>query len=394
MFTPEKIRNYRPPQLCALVLTWFLQSGASQKCAAAEPLRIEGDLKITAFLSDALGGNQTFIRNFTIEVERCRWLIQTQDPSGKGDEDSYQVGTDGDDAYLLIKYSSNYTAKAVDFKDYTDPQHLVMRKKAHGTRAEGRVFPGSTPPPGETFTAPLWLAYCSSCVLATNTTGKLRQVWSFEDREMQQRRFTLPASWQVFSDALHLPSFVTYMSDGKRYLRKNNKSITIEADSPYNHGFTNAIYTVTEKTNFNGMIIPTRFTITRFKPQAKGTNASQIQVASQFEGVTRIIQTGMTRPNYLPTLEFDIGVVDYRYFETIGQTVSYGTKGMQWLSEGAVKGTGAYGMRKAAKAAGVTDKIHHARAFNPRPFYLLWLVLSVVIPVYFWFRSQSKKQKT
>jgi hypothetical protein len=139
-------------------------------------------------------------------------------------------------------------------------------KKGEKITNSPAVFPArienrEIPPNDGTRAQFVWLALASANFFSNLTNDLLLPIWSPEDPKIRQQPFPMLAFYERLTGTPQLPSKVSYVNDG--FYRSYNpvkKSHDIQPlASPYDKGFTNAVYQVLGLTNTANITLPAEF---------------------------------------------------------------------------------------------------------------------------------------
>ncbi len=289
-------------------------------------IRIDGSILLRGYTP--LG--ECFVersRTFDLVLEGCSWQVRLADTSTNRHADLlfWNIFSDGQDVFYLEQYDPVPRARTV-----FDPQTNQTLKKHVALSPNAYVDPGCFPHHRSTLAAPLFLAYGSGCHLATNSTGRLRQTWEFDDENLEYTTFTLAAEWILTKSSPHFAERVVYHCDGKYHANSKGKSVVVEAAPPYNHGWTNAVYEVLSMTNLAGFPVPHRARFTRFAPRPEGTKASDLIILTTIDIETKNLSSTDQAPA-LPAIEPGLLVNDNRFRPEIQSPIAYQSDG-GWLT--------------------------------------------------------------
>ena len=302
--------------------------------AAENPRRFQasGHMEIIVY---GEGGNirTSLLCGFTANIHDCTWLIRTYFPETNiFDLDYCETGTDGISVYFLKSYIPSVTNKVTKHVTRVNGKRVVEERVGAWPKAEGVVYRGIVPKPDESFCTPIWLALASGCVLNSNLTEVLPQLWPFDDPELLDQDFSLEAQWLMLSNNGNFAEQVVFFSDGNYRARSLGKSVLLPAPPPYDKGYTNAIYRVESLTNFAGSMYPRDFVLKRLKPKTSGTSTQDLVLWTEYIGrVDRFEETVI--PVGLPDIPSSAAIVDKRFLSQLGQSLVYLSSGKGWLAE-------------------------------------------------------------
>jgi hypothetical protein len=215
---------------------------------------------------------------FTVNVDGCRWFIETR--------------LDGDDRYLHSSYDGSF-------------QYRYSGKDRAGQPSQGVLIsdpvPYQAPDP---YVPVLWLAFCQACYITQNTP-RLMPAYS-----ISLVRGELDCEVDLLDQGLRLPSRIVYWNDGYFYRLKRAK-----LPPPFDNGFKDAEYVVTEKTNMPTIgVVPLGFTLKVFQPKPGAKTATDIGVMQEFSARVETV-SGRARSSFVPELpaEKPITFRDFRF---------------------------------------------------------------------------------
>jgi hypothetical protein len=290
----------------------------------------------------------------------------------------WEVGSDGKDVFSV----DHYAAQPSPIRYYDQrTKHLFSTNMTISPQV--RVDPGAVPHYRVNLASYIWLAFASGCVLQENTTGRLRQVWNFDDSNLEYTDYTMPGRWALLNKGLSLPQSVVYYNEGTYFGNVKGRSVHIKAPYPFGNGWTNAIYAVRSVTNLDSLAFPLTATFSRFAPRLKtGSNSNDLAVITAVDiNVSCWCFTNIEEP-HLPSLaHLSTAVADNRFQPNISLPINYVPKG-QWLSVEQVKALPNYSLQyRYAREA----KHGPSRPSGAVIAYAAFVVI-IVFPIALWIR--------
>jgi len=191
--------------------------------------------------------------DFYVEVVGGNYKIRISIPEEKSKYYEYAVA-DG-----VMRSLVHIPAKPIIV---VDGMHETNRQVIFPAQVEGRVIPR----PEGTLAEYVWFAFASHSFFSTltNQDQVMVPIWSPEDPQIRRQPFTMKVLYELLASAPGLPSRVDFLNDG--YYRSYNpvtKAIdVIPLASPFDKGYTNAVYRVLTVTNIAGYSLPGRFVFT------------------------------------------------------------------------------------------------------------------------------------
>jgi hypothetical protein len=231
----------------ASVLVCFLSASCVQM-VSAQDYSVEGRLEITArtFESDS-GETSTF--EFKADVSSNGYNIRVW---REGDNSNYHEYAYADGTMHILHHLSRVV-------DSSGAVRVVSSRDL--TPYVGSSETRDIPPTDGSRAQFIWFAYASSQYLSSLPTNSMPPIWSPEDPTIRKQPFEIPVFWERSPRPPHLPWSAQFVSDGyyRSYNPSTKKLDVIPLASPYDRGFTNALYRVLETTNLNSIVLPTRF---------------------------------------------------------------------------------------------------------------------------------------
>jgi len=242
--------------------------------------------------------------HFTLHVSDCKWLLRFTRDEGTNSanaRDYEEASYDGENIYYLSNIRS-----AVERQRHKG-------KKLPSNIATGQIYKG------EVFAmriadevGPIWLSYASGCYFATRSNEFVEPAMVFDGAGFHYgppRHLKVPARWKLTKDNPKFPISVNYLNEGI----VNSPTGSVSLPSSY-IGFTSAVYRVLSITNFNGLEIPDRTSLTLYRPH----NTAE-QLTSFVEYCVRLESVGFhsVAKSFQPVLPGITVVADHRMGDLI-----------------------------------------------------------------------------
>jgi hypothetical protein len=260
---------------CGLLLG--LISGSTFSGFAVE-FEVEGNATFNLYAGTYLQSSSS--NHFIVSVRNAEWGITTWNLGSTNRLECYK-----DANYLRTVFTT--------FMGGTNPD-----KAWAGTAfVENLDHPSNDNP----FLQTLWLTYCSSAYLQSNTNRRIEPIWTLDNPLLHKQGFTLPGKWTLNDLPPHLPSELFYISDGiyhgYDYDTKQPKDIKLRV--PYDTGYTCAVYRATSVTNLNGTGIPLAFYFERSQtPLGHRTPLPRSEMFGEVESVKEHTDVDKFLPPY------------------------------------------------------------------------------------------------
>lgn len=310
------------------VLCWslvFFSQG--QIAGASEPYEVTGHVRFRHFEDDRPKNY-----NFSVLVDGCRWRIR--DTNAVVDVFDFQeVSWDGDQLYHLVSQRSQIERanKSVNH----DSQKVTNVGLALVSQTE--ILHDLT----SHEIGPIWLMLASSCYFGKRDTGDLIEPvvcfglgpggpYSFWKHPFRQ-----VAHWRLSPSLPFLPEEVCFLDDG--VLRHPGRAVDLgRRATPFANGFTNAIYSVVEKTNVGSIILPSRSCL-----KINSVNESgQLWVLAEYIITVDSVSIAPVLETFIPTMEGRTLVTDSRFPELGLWT--YEVTNREWTSKAVVQQSKVY----------------------------------------------------
>jgi hypothetical protein len=182
----------------------------------------------------------------------------------------------------------------------------------------------------------LWVIFASQCFFkAQNPTNRLMPMYDVDYALVDRVDLRLETDWELMKGKISLPLKVVYYNDGEFYTMNTNKELKfMNYPVPYNKGFTDAIYTVTALTNFNGVTFPAQFTFGEYRPGG-GPTRYQLRARKTAEAVVTAFRPTCSRKDLLPVIQGLTAIHDQRLVHatpSVAPFVYASKTGDRWLS--------------------------------------------------------------
>ena len=234
-----------------------------------------------------------------------------------------------------------------------------------GNVAVARLTPGNHPLPDPSFATILWFAFTPPIIRTNDASTLLPQTW--DDGSVPNTRYRR-AKWQQLPDAPYLISSADYSWTGSELL-PNGSMRAIDLSGVSDPHALSAHYVVEATTNTGSHVLPTKFTLTRFRPRqaAGGRQRVSSTISATVVDVKRVTPQNPSAAS-LPGLTF---VTDYR------------------LSSGALRGAPVgYAVRsnrlpdieELAKSGSYTHALATSRMAHPSGYKRAVLIGCLLIP--------------
>jgi len=208
---------------------------------------------------------------FTIRVQDCQWLIQITDDSNASWFDYRSVGYDGTGIYELDAYNSAATEQQLQEHPLpstpaTPPRGADFAAGIH--HPTGYIHSGDVPGYYPFYANQLWFGLASGCYLKALSTDRVDCVVL---RPQFPPGCTVKAGWDEDpQDPYFIRRAVLYNEGTIEFLDGR----TMAAPPPYDHGYSNYVYTVLEDAHIGGTKLPIRFQMEDFAPAPHAQSAS------------------------------------------------------------------------------------------------------------------------
>jgi hypothetical protein len=241
-----------------------------------------------------------------------------------------EIGSDGVDVFEVIGKDTIHT-----------PDGAMMR---------GTVSPG-TIPSGDVFGSDaicqiLWLAYASNNEISKDERSATNLIPTLvfngeDDLPLQDMHIHIT----VGQEQMKLPSKIDFLAPN--YILLNGYDLPSGADlkpssvsgkyiaslaPPFTNGYLIARYIVTDKTNINGQLIPSKFQFIRFNPSSGAQTSDDLNVVNTYEGIVLKCSSQSKDSVLLPIIKAHSLIQDRRLARPGGNWAIYNAANGKWLS--------------------------------------------------------------
>ena len=293
--------------------------GLASSNVRAEGFRVDGQLDKTVLSpSGAILASNSY--QYSIYVNDAQWKIEMSSPLSRVKNPglvAWEAGSDGSSVFFLERYDGSMRESRPHPKLLTGAQiKLQTNNVQFSYHGQGQILSDTIPP---TIQAPLglvWLTYASTPVLARNNTGRIRQVWEFDDYTIRyQTNVTVKAFWD-FTNAF--PSSVQFVNEGYWNSRTSAGPKRIPVPTPFERGFTNAFFLTEAWQQFGPIKVPKVSRFRRFTAVD-----GQLRLIGDYKLTSNVIQVDSTQ-DFAPKLPgVAISIQDYREYSALGRPISY-----------------------------------------------------------------------
>jgi hypothetical protein len=201
------------------------------------------------------------------DTNNCIWFLTAFEPAYRPSESPFQ------------KLRAELKESKKDDVYFINPPHQLppgITSRSGGASQEppsnaavATVLSVKYPPMDPSYAAFLWFAFTPPSEQRDGRNGMLLQIW--DDGNPHSARFW-HTKWKQFPEPPQLVSSAVYNWVGKQWLPDGTVAGIKVSDVPQPL-MMNARYEVDATTNFNGLVLPSKMTLTRYgtKPSADGT---------------------------------------------------------------------------------------------------------------------------
>lgn len=295
--------------LCLIGFSILLGIGGWEPHCSAKPFGAFGTFENT--IVNEKVENVSVVGRFEVFVDGCKWRIRTV----RQDEplDYFEAGSDLPGEIYFVGVHTNVTTAAA--KEVGDAKKAAELEVAFGQIIAGEVphFAAAEP------ISILWLAYASSCYFQTRTNDQIEPVYWFGGQHFFNEGLLLRGIWVVNDLPPFLPSRVVYFNDGFfRGLKSGQIPVVKRYEEPYQNGFTNAVFEVLSHENLDGQMVPSKFSLTIYRPKALASSATELIISRKFDFTMGNCSVQTTPENFKPVLIGLTAIKDYRFSKTNG----------------------------------------------------------------------------
>lgn len=263
-------------------------------------------------------------REFKVYVKDCQWLIEIleRDQNGKPLQLREYGTTNGGEIFELVTHLQPIKRAVQKGKGVSTEAEFVM-PSASATISSNSAPVNSVDNPT---VGNLWLMFASRCHLRGLTTNRLTPVYDLTASPLMKPELKLSAEWELIDGKAGFPSKVVFFNEGGLFRPTSQTNLTprfVEYPSPYDKGFTNAIYATTGLTNIGGVIFSTGFVFEEFAPGGRKSRDDLI-VTKRAEVRLTAIRPNCSRTSFLPTIQRQTAVTDRRLVNATPPTPAFG----------------------------------------------------------------------
>lgn len=249
-----------------------------------------------------------FQHDLSVKVSRTNWLINIDAThSTNGISILYAAGFDGQNIYTVSTVTTNEFTKT--------PAHNPAAQNAFDNTANvlaDGILPGM-PTLGASFA---WFTFAPDARQKVFVENKGRCIW--DDRLLNRHNdIMFPVDiWTTTNDNSDTTTIV-WQNDGMVRVQNNAGEVSQTPwPEPYNHGYTNAIFTVT-CTNVNGIRIPLSASLTAYLPNYPNNDkTATVKEQQAFDFRLISVTPGCEATNFHPPLPPMTLVADRRLANT------------------------------------------------------------------------------
>jgi hypothetical protein len=268
---------------------------------------------------------------FKMEVDGDRYHLLIGLPESTNFSDA-EIGSDGVDVYEVMRKDTIHT-----------PNGPMMRGTvSSGTIPSGDVF-GS-----DAICQILWLAYASNKEISKDdlTVTNLIPTLVFKGEDhLPLWDMHVHATIGLGPGQMKLPPEIDFSAPNYLLMSKSEfppgadlKASSIRGKyiaplaAPFTNGYLIARYIVTDKTNFNGQLIPSKFQFFRFNPGFGAKTSSDLDMVNTYEGIVLKCSSLTKNGEFLPMIKPQSLIQDQRLMRPGGNWAVYNAPNGKWLS--------------------------------------------------------------
>jgi hypothetical protein len=291
----------------------------------AQQFEISGTVGFTQFKPDTGEKISYTTADFRISVRDGNWFVRIK-VNAEGAYDYQEASYDSTNLYYVGSM-----------------EQILKNKRAEGIAVGQNIATGwiyKRPILHTTFAHEvgiIWLAYASAYYFQALTNDMAEPVISIgvssgvynEQHDYKQR-----VEWSTFEGKLNLPRKAVYFEDGVRRPLQPLLSRTkteLHYPSPYDRGYTNAIFRVLQTTNLEGFTVPVVAELETFVPLSGGRKATDLAKINHYYLIGTNFAPRGAMAGMQPKLPGVTAVSDARFLEKAG-VFSY-LRETGWLSE-------------------------------------------------------------
>ena len=353
---------------------------------------VTGKATLTGFRPDHTGAVHTATHVFKLTVDDCRWIIRTSE-------------TDIETQYVETGSESNRI-----YSIRVDSPGAAQREYV----ASAQIDPGDVP---RIYHSPLhsvlWLSFCSPCRLDKGPPGMLPHLLNLTTRNPQHHNleidyweWNLPSLIERSETSPRLPTKVVCLDDGIiRYWAKPQQFLAMAPATkpwraPFEKGFTNFIYAVSESTNLAGLSLPRTALLSMYAPRPAAQLASDLFLFRTFQmAAESFVVQELASVVTVPKLPGRTVFNDFRFATRTNERVfgiNYRTEA-NWLTD-----------EQFEKLPEYLNAVHHQRQITPgiaasgpshlgnsRVMIVIVILMSIMmLTIWTQYSSKRKENKT
>lgn len=218
----------------------------------------------------------------------------------------FEYRCDGTNSSLLIKYSNHtnlLTAKPKDGQlmttTNTEPPKIA-------NEATLMLNTGPVPEYGCGMISEVWLAYASAPFYERSANGRTEPVFSMGSG-FREHHLMVKSEWKLTASVPVLLERMCDFSDGFRYDEQDGTLLKERLPSPFDQEGTNAVYSVTRWTNYDGLILPSEWQVVQYKPNLQ---TGQLEPKLTTRGYTVSVDTSDPGMDFAPLVPKNTRVID------------------------------------------------------------------------------------
>jgi len=258
---------------------------------------VEGNITYRFYVYDKV--DREIKRTMVIYVNSPRWLMKIETPNSENAVfTNYTAAFDGTNLYSLGSTPGSVISNIPADMPVYNCTAVV----------DSMLAPRSVTSVGATF---IWFTFAPSAWTNIVVSNVASIIW--DDLLLYKHKIMLPVNIQTESSASLVTKVVTWQNDGRLRYEDDQGDIRERIwPKPYDHGYTNAVFSTT-MTNVAGVNIPVRASLETYAPDpgGDGKEAKVYRMEHYFLEVTRIVpecRISEFKPD-LPPMSY---VLDYR----------------------------------------------------------------------------------
>jgi hypothetical protein len=364
----------------------FLGIFSSQTLIVAQDFEILGELEYTQYVyqrPSEVFEQATF--SFVVVKAGSTWSIRTIPSNPIPIQESF-AAWDGKRLYCYASLEA-WTRRQAQAGEGISPNV-----------AEGTVFASEIPNVLSSHAlGPVWLMYCSSTYLEQRADSGLIEPAASRGTLSGGNlpigvSFTQKAFWNLNSSG-GLPNYVAYCDSGMQ--RDRSGEVNHPWPSPFDKGFTNAVFSVSEHFGSAAEGLPKSATLSIYVPNQ---HRHSLDLMHRYHmKATNVVLTPRTVLNFPPTLPGPTIIADHRFARDDSRRVvafEYFTTN-RFLSDAAVKVTAVYSnaIAKTRRDAAITPSTTPSTAGRKQWIILIFIMVSTTLMLVFWKQTSRASQR-